>query len=124
MTLKTVDKLEIGYSKYQLYRRIDRLEDSGLIDPERGGRNQILLKPEDIRVLRRLAELEDNYNNIQSAVLELENEILREEVSKLEDKNESLQYELVARTNIIQSLRGKWWDKLKGIWHNLAYHFK
>src|SRR6056297_509160 len=94
MTLKTVDKLEIGYSKYQLYRRIDRLEDSGLIDPERGGRNQILLKPEDIRVLRRLAELEDNYNNIQSAVLELENEILREEVSKLEDKNESLQYEL------------------------------
>jgi len=121
---KTVEDLDISYSKSQLYRRIKRLIGQDIISPKRGARGQYLLAPGEVNLLHRLSELEDSYKGVESAVVQLENEQLRQKVNELKDKNKTLQNEIVARTNIIQSLRGKWWDKLKGIWHNLAYHFK
>lgn len=111
--LKTVEGLEIGYSKTQLYRRIKRLAENNLIDPQRGSRNQYLLSPEDIRVLHRLAELEDGYKGVGSAIVQLENEQLKDKVNELKDKNEILQNAIVARNNIIQRLRGQWLDRIR-----------
>lgn len=112
--LKTVKDLEIGYSKPQLYRRIKRLIDNGLMDPERGSRGQYLLNSQEIEILERLNELEDNYKGVESAIVQLENERLKERVNELEDKNESLQNEIVARNNVIQRLRGSWLDPSGG----------
>lgn len=125
MDLKTIDQLEIGYSKYQLYRRIERLENQGLIDPQRGGRNQILLSPHNISVLQRLAELEEGSKNVQSAILQLENEQLERENERLQDKNEQLQNELVARNNLIQRLTSpSWIQSLQEALRSALSHFK
>jgi sugar-specific transcriptional regulator TrmB len=122
--LKTVEDLEIGYSKTQIYRRIKSLVENDLIDPQRGSRNQYLLSPEDVEVLHRLAELEDGYKGVKSAIVQLENEQLREKVNELEDKNETLQNEIVARNNIIQRLRGKWVKRVKEGFKGVLSWFK
>lgn len=124
MDLKTIDQLEIDYSKYQLYRRVKRLEEENLIDPQRGGRNQILLKPEDVEVLQRLAELEHDYTNVQSAMVQLENEELQGKVNKLEGEKEKLENELVARNNVIQRLRGNWLERLQESFQSVVNWFK
>lgn len=123
--LKTVDNLEpqIDYSKPQLYRRISRLIENDLIDPQRGARGQYLLDPREVELLERLSELEDSYS-VGSAIVQLENERLKEKVSKLEDRNETLENEIVARNNIIQRLRGKWFGKIKQSWRSFVDTFK
>lgn len=123
MKLKTIEQLEIDFSKYQLYRRIERLQESGLIDPERGGRNQILLSSHDITVLQRLAELEEGSRNVQSAILQLENEQLQNENERLQDKNQQLQNEIVARNNVIQRLTTNWIKSLHEAFNSVVSHF-
>lgn len=110
---KTVEDLDLSYSKSQLYRRIKRLIGQNIISPKRGARGQYLLSPGEINLLRRLRELEDSYKGVESAIVQLENEQLRERVNQLENKNQSLKNELVARNNIIQRLRGQWFDRLR-----------
>lgn len=124
MDLKTIDQLEVDFSKYQLYRRVERLEGRGLIDPERGGRNQILLSSHDITVLQRLAELEEGSRNVQSAILQLENEQLQRENERLQDKNQQLQNEIVARNNAIQRLTSSWLKSLQEAFRSALTYFK
>lgn len=123
--LKTVDDLisEVSYSKPQLYRRIKRLIATDLIDPERGGRGQYLLNPSEVQLLQRLAALEESYS-VGSAIVQLENERLRERVNKLEDTKQSLRNELVARNNIIQRLRGQWFGQLRERFRSMVDWFK
>lgn len=113
--LQSVDDIlpEVSYSKPQLYRRISRLIEKDLLDPERGGRGQYLLNASEVEVLERLAELEKDYS-VGSAIVQLENERLKEKVSKLKGKNQRLENELVVRNNLIQRLRsGAWLNSVK-----------
>jgi len=50
-----------GYSRDQFYRRVRLLSGASLIKPDRGNRNQILLTPQDLRVLREFRTVELNY---------------------------------------------------------------
>ena len=120
---KTVDDIDLSYSKPQLYRRIKRLIGQDIISPKRGARGQYLLSPGEVNLLRRLSELEDSYS-VGSAIVQLENEQLRQKVNELEDRNETLENEIVARNNIIQRLRGQWFDRIKQSWHSLVNRFK
>jgi len=98
---KTVDEIDTSYSKSQIYWRINKLVESGIMDPpERGDRNQYLLDSGEIRILRRLSELEESQDTVREAIEELEQEKLRE-VSKeeLRDRVE----ELEARTDTLES---------------------
>lgn len=119
---KTVDDLDLSYSKSQLYRRIKRLIGQEIISPKRGARGQYLLDPGEVNLLKRLRELEDSYKGVESAITQLENEQLKARVNELEDKNETLQNELVVRDNVIQRLRGGIRDKIMGIfkWFNTS----
>lgn len=121
---KTMQELDLGYSKSQLYRRVDKLVDEGLIDPERGSRNQFLFPPEDVEVLRRLADLEERYDGIKTAIVQLENEQLREEIDELEGKKETLENELVARNNIIKRIRKDWREKIRDSFRTVVDWFK
>ena len=121
---KTMQELDLDYSKSQLYRRVDKLVDEGLIDPERGSRNQYLFTPEDVEVLRRLADLEERYDGIKTAIVQLENEQLREEIDELEGKKETLENELVARNNIIKRIRKDWRDKVRDSFRTVVDWFK
>lgn len=123
--LKTVDDLisEVSYSKPQLYRRIKRLIETDLIDPERGGRGQYLLDASEVDLLQRLADLEEDYS-AGSAIVQLENERLREKVNQLEDKNQSLENEIVARNNIIQRIRGNWLENIRERFRSMVDWFK
>ncbi len=105
MTLKTIEQLNLPYSKHQLYRRIKALEKQDLISIERGGRNQILLNQDDIGVLQRLADLENGQRNLQSSILVLENWGLKEKVDRLESNNRTLKNEIQVRDNVIKRLR-------------------
>lgn len=105
MDLKTIEELNTGYSKHQLYRRVKTLKERELIEVKRGGRNQILLNPQAERVLQRLVKLEDNHSNLQSSLVALDNELLKDKGQKLESDNDRLKNELVARNNVIQRLR-------------------
>lgn len=49
------------YSRDQFYRRVRLLSGAALIKPDRGKCNQILLTPQDLRVLRELRAIELNY---------------------------------------------------------------
>ncbi len=93
--LKTVDEVEVGYNKSQIYWRISKLVESGIMEPpQRGDRNQYLLDSGEVKLLRRLAELEASQDTVKEAIEQLEGEglddvtegELRERVAKLEDR--------------------------------------
>lgn len=105
--MKTVKDIlpTLGYSKYQLYRRIEKLEDAGLIKPDRGDRNEILLTDSQVNIIELLEKLEEN-KSISSAITQLENEQLKMENQQLREKTQRLSHEIEVRDNIIKRLRG------------------
>ena len=135
---KTVDELEVKYSKSQIYWRIKKLVENGLIEPlERGERNQYLFEPEDEEVLQQLAELEDEHDTVQEAIAELEIENFEEESAReelrsriealeekteemaekievLEGKTEILENELTSQNDRLEQFSKRWKDQLKG----------
>lgn len=119
---KTVDEIETSYSKSQVYWRIKKLVESGVMDPpQRGDRNQFLLTQEDIRLLQKLAELEERHNTVEDAIARLEevgvkegtDEKLRDRVENLEKKTQILENELAAQKDRLRHPGRKWVDKLK-----------
>lgn len=127
--LKTIDRIETNYSKSQIYWRINKLVESGLIDPpERGERNEYLLSPEQAKILQVLSELEEEHDTVKGAIAELEKERLepqidkniREKVDKLEnrtdtleDKVEFLENELSVQGDRLQQFRERWKNQLR-----------
>ncbi|MCF7890223.1 hypothetical protein K9M78_03285 [Candidatus Bipolaricaulota bacterium] len=127
--LKTVDEIDTAYSKSQIYWRINKLVESGLMEPpERGKRNEYLLGPEQLRILQRLSEVEENHDTVAEAINGLEeeefaeapNKELLERVEKLEertdalkDKVEVLENKLSVQNDRLQQFRERWKNQLR-----------
>lgn len=130
--LKTVKEIDVDYSKSQIYWRVDKLVESGMMDPlERGDRNQYLFSPEDVRILQRLAELEEDHDTVQKAIAALKEEgsegksqekegiteqtteELRNRIKELEETVELLEEKLALQDDRIQKFRNRWSDQLK-----------
>lgn len=119
---KTVDEIEIDYSKSQVYWRIKKLIENGLMaPPRRGDRNQYLLTQKDVRLLQRLAQLEKSTDTVEDAVEQLEkvgvqkgiDEELKQRVEKLENKTQVLENELAAQKDRLKHPGRKWVDRLR-----------
>ena len=126
---KTVDEIELSYSKSQVYWRINKLVESGLMDPpKRGERNQYLLDSEDVTLLKTLGEIEDQYDSVKEAIAGLEEksrekvtgEVLRDRISELEERIDVLENRvdfLESRVSVegdrLQKFKDKWSDQLK-----------
>lgn len=119
---KTVEEIETGYSKSQVYWRIKKLVENGLMDPpRRGDRNQYLLTQKDVRLLQRLAQLEKSNDTVEGAIEQLEkvevqkgvDEELKRRVEKLENKTQVLENELAAQKDRLKHPGRKWIDKIK-----------
>lgn len=127
--LKTVDQIETSYSKSQIYWRINKLVESGLIDPpERGERNEYLFSPRQSRILRKLSELEEEHDTVKEAIGELEKEGLEPEtegdilerveklegrIDILEDKVKVLENKLSVQDDRLQQFRDRWRNQFK-----------
>jgi len=127
--LKTVDQIDTAYSKSQIYWRINKLVESGVMDPpKRGERNQYLLGPEKIRILQKLSKIEEEYDTVKEAIEELKKEGLElekeEDIQKrvenledrtdtLEEKVATLEDKLSVQNERIQRFRGRWARQLK-----------
>ncbi len=135
--LKTVDEIEVGYSKSQIYWRVKKLVESGLMEPpERGERNQYLFGPRHVRILQKLAESEEEYDTVQEAISEINFEevgeatdeeigksidslkdrirALEKRIAEVEEKTDSLENRLSVQNDRLQKFRERWRDQLKG----------
>jgi len=126
---KTVKEIETEYSNSQIYWRIDKLVESGLMDPpERGERNQYLLGPDDLRLLRDLAELEGGDDTVKEAIEKLKEKSgrraetgegervkeLEKRVSELENRVASLEEQLLPSGDRTKKFRENWREQLRG----------
>ncbi|MFW6111616.1 MAG: hypothetical protein ACOC7Z_01210 [Candidatus Bipolaricaulota bacterium] len=119
---KTVDEIETDYSKSQVYWRVKKLVENGLMDPpQRGDRNQYLLTQKDVMLLQKLAKLEESHDTVEDAIEQLEkvrkqrgiDEELKQRVEKLENKTQILENELAAQKDRLKHPGRKWIDRLK-----------
>ncbi|MBS3740009.1 hypothetical protein KGY47_01395 [Candidatus Bipolaricaulota bacterium] len=119
---KTVDEIDTDYSKSQVYWRVKKLVENGLMDPpQRGDRNQYLLTQKDVRLLQELAQLEESHDTVEDAIEQLEkvreqggiDEKLKQRVEKLENKTQILENELAAQKDRLKHPGRKWIDRLK-----------
>jgi len=120
--LKTVDQIELDYSKSQIYRRIEMLVENGLMNPpKRGKHNQYLLSKEDVNLLEELKCLEEEHDTLTEAVANLESgateadtkEEVKERVERLEKKTQVLEDELAAQKDRINHPGLRWADRLR-----------
>lgn len=126
---KTVKEVKTDYSDSQIYWRIDKLVESGLMDPpERGERNQYLLDQDDLRLLRDLAELEGENDTVKEAIEKLKEKSekqvqtgdservkeLEKRVEELESRVASLEEQLLASNERTEKFRENWREQLKG----------
>lgn len=100
--MKTINKLDLLYSRSQVYRRINALVKKGLIEIERGSNNEILLNQEAQKLLRGLAGIEKtDAKSLKASLLELENQVLRERVEAMENQERELKHEIELRNKIL-----------------------
>ena len=128
--MKTVDEIEISYSKSQIYWRIKKLVEKELMaSPERGERNQYLLGPEDVKLLQKLEDIEKRRESLKDAIQELEDqepleetnegprekiESLEKRIDKLEKKVKKIEDKLATQEDTLQRVREGWRSQLKG----------
>jgi len=126
---KTVKEIETDYSDSQIYWRIDKLVESGLMDPpERGERNQYLLGPDDLRLLRDLAELEGENDTVKEAIGKLKEKSerrtktgegervkkLEKRVGEVESRLASLEEQFLSSDDRTKKFRENWREQLRG----------
>ncbi len=126
---KTVKEVETDYSDSQIYWRIDKLVESGLMDPpERGERNQYLLGPDDLKLIRDLAELEGEDDTVKEAIEKLEEKSeerthtgeservkeLEKKVGELESRVATLEDQLLSSSDRTKKFRENWREQLRG----------
>ena len=126
---KTVKEVETDYSDSQIYWRIDKLVESGLMDPpERGERNQYLLGPDDLKLIRDLAELEGKDDTVKEAIEKLEEKSeerahtgeservkeLEKKVGELESRVATLEDQLLSSSDRTKKFRENWREQLRG----------
>lgn len=75
-----------GYSRTQYYRRVDLLAKAGLIQPQRGVHNEILLSEREKSVLRQFLTIEKKHEK-----LTMEGRLLALKASLLEHERNDLQ---------------------------------
>lgn len=111
---KSLSEIETNYSKSQIYSRIEKLVESGLMDtPERGKRNQYLLSADDVKTLQLLEELEENHDTIEAAIAKLEEEEVTEEAREEENEPGILEDKQLTGENRLQKFHQRWANQLK-----------
>ena len=136
---KTVKEVEIDYSNSQIYWRIDKLVESGLMDPpERGERNQYLLGPDDLRLLRDLAKLEGEQDTVKEAIEKLKKESkkktetgesekvgeLESRIQELENRVKLLEDQLLSKGERTEKFKENWREQLRGSLESLKDLFE
>jgi DNA-binding transcriptional MerR regulator len=136
---KTVKEVETDYSNSQIYWRIDKLVESGLMDPpERGERNQYLLDSNDLRLLKDLAELEMEDDTVKEAIEKLKEEEgrktervqsenvkeLENKVQELENRVELLEDQLLSKGERTKKFKENWREQLRGSLESLKDMFE
>ena len=110
---KSLSEIETSYSKSQIYSRIEKLVESGLMDtPERGKRNQYLLSANDVKTLQLLEELEENHDTIEAAIAKLEEEVT-EEARDEENEPRILEDKQLTGEDRLQKFHQRWANQLK-----------
>lgn len=111
---KSLSEIETNYSKSQIYSRIEKLVESGLMDtPERGKRNQYLLSADDVKTLQLLEELEENHDTIEAAIAKLEEEEVTEEAPEEENEPGILESKQLTGEDRLQKFHQRWANQLK-----------
>jgi len=111
---KSLSEIETSYSKSQIYSRIEKLVESGLMDtPERGKRNQYLLSPDDVKTLQLLEGLEENHDTIEAAIGKLEEEVTTEEDREEENEPGTLKNKQLTGEDRLQKFHQRWTNQLK-----------
>jgi len=111
---KSLSEIETSYSKSQIYSRIEKLVESGLMDtPERGKRNQYLLSPDDVKTLQLLEGLEENHDTIEAAIAKLEEEEVTEEAREEENESGILEDQQLTEEDRLQKFHQRWANQLK-----------
>lgn len=128
--LKSLDEIEIGYSKSQMYWRVKKLVEGELIEPpKRGKRNQYLLGEDEVETLKRLAKLEKEHDTVREAIAKLRSvpktdqshegskdkvEKLENRISDLEEEVEVLNQSLADQKAELKGLRERWKEQFRG----------
>lgn len=103
-SIKSSSPAEFGLSPDQFYRRVRLLRDAGLINPDRGKRNRIILSSTDASVLRDFAKLEQNYperslewclERFRADLAKKQLEVVESQVNYLRAENTALRKALV-----------------------------
>lgn len=111
---KNLNEIETNYSKAQIYSRIEKLVENGLMDtPERGERNQYLLSPDDVKTLQKLEKLEKNHDTIEAAIGKLEEEVITEEAREEENEPGALENKQLTQEDRLQKFHQRWTNQLK-----------
>lgn len=111
---KSLSEIETNYSKSQIYSRIEKLVESGLMDtPERGKRNQYLLSADDVKTLQLLEKLEENHDTIEAAIAKLEEEEVTEEAREEENEPGILEDKQLTGEDRLQKFHQRWANQLK-----------
>jgi len=86
-------RVDLGLSSDQFYRRVRALADAGVIIPERGLKNRLILSPADEAVLRQFRAIEQRYQNrgLEWCAERLRYEIATARAAALEARLEQLE---------------------------------
>ena len=108
--MQRLDEIRIdGYNRYKLYDRVRRLTDAGLISPERGRNNELLLDDYTVQLLEMLASLEAQGKSPATAVLILKNAHLERRIADLEEQIRQREREIARLQGKLQLYRGSGW---------------
>lgn len=112
---------DLGYSRDQFYRRVKLLTQTGLIQPERGKHNRLILSPRDQFVLRQFREIEQNNAelSLEACLALLRAEILQKELDVTKSQVDYLRAENTALRKALVRYR-RWsirrvWERVKSV---------
>lgn len=105
---------DLGLSRDQYYRRVRLLTDAGVITPERGQKNKLLLSSTDEAVLRQFVAIErDNAERgLQWCLEHLRYEIEKEKRIALEQSHRFAMIEVDQLRKMLQKLTRSPWRRL------------
>ena len=114
---------DLGYSRDQYYRRVRLLSREGLIHPDRGNHNQLLLTSQDERVLREFRSIEQNSpeRSLEWCLEHLKASLLEHQLETVSGQAEYLRAENTGLRKALVSYR-RW--RIRRIWGRIRHLFR
>ena len=109
---------ELGYSRDQYYRRVRLLARAGVIHPDRGKRNELLLSESDRAILAEFRNIEQNNakHSLEWCLEHLKAKMLQEQVAGLSRETAHLEAENRALRKALVKYR-RW--SLRRMWKRI-----